>query len=414
MTRETCKPDLARAVAGCPNLRYVDLPEGFFTGDQSCNLLRQELLTHCPDLRSMKYHSGSEQFLQQLAQRQWQAIEVLELQELRVEPATLRIVLASLPVLHELSVKSLPSFTDVIFADSPQLPPFPPLQTLKISKCRSLSAAGIIRYLEAPQNREILTTLSLKDTSVTVPDLASVLGSAIHLTAFTYIQTVSSALPLDPLPPLQSRTLQTLHYEITPSESLGDFPAALTKPTDSHHAYLTQSLLSNNLPSLHTLSVRDPDLPQMLLLAPPQPSFAPSAPRPQAAAFSPSHALQIYTKPASGDDSEWVYHSLDASAVSDSARPGSASSSSSSLAVAGRPLSLIGASRGLGPQWGGDARRSVVVGNGFGGFLAVPEDVVRPADQTALLDVPGSPGGFWGRRGSADKVDRRSRSDLWR
>lgn len=407
MTRETCKPDLARAVAGCPNLRYVDLPDGFFTGDLSCNLLRQELIMHCSDLRSMKYHAGSEQFFQQLAQRQWQSIEELELQELRIEPATLRIVIASLPVLHELSITSLPSFTDEIFTDSPQLPPFPPLQTLKISKCRNITAAGIYHYLQAPQNREILTNLLLKDTSVKVPDLAALLGSAIHLTTLTYVQTVSSALPLDPLPPLHSRTLQTLHYEITPSESLGTFTATLPKPTDSYYTYLTHSLLSHSLPSLHTLSVRDPDLPQTLLLAPPQPSFAPSSPSSARtpALFTPSQPLQIFTKAACDDDGEWVFHVVEPCAGS--GRPGSSSSTSS-----GRPLSLVGAARGLGPQWGGEARRSVVVGNGFGGFLAVPEDVVRPPD--AHLDVPGSPGGFWARRGSAGKADRRSRADLWR
>ena len=362
---------------------------------------------HCSDLRSMKYHAGSEQFFQQLAQRQWQSIEELELQELRIEPATLRIVIASLPVLHELSITSLPSFTDEIFTDSPQLPPFPPLQTLKISKCRNITAAGIYHYLQAPQNREILTNLLLKDTSVKVPDLAALLGSAIHLTTLTYVQTVSSALPLDPLPPLHSRTLQTLHYEITPSESLGTFTATLPKPTDSYYTYLTHSLLSHSLPSLHTLSVRDPDLPQTLLLAPPQPSFAPSSPSSARtpALFTPSQPLQIFTKAACDDDGEWVFHVVEPCAGS--GRPGSSSSTSS-----GRPLSLVGAARGLGPQWGGEARRSVVVGNGFGGFLAVPEDVVRPPD--AHLDVPGSPGGFWARRGSAGKADRRSRADLCR
>ena len=41
MTRETAKGDLARTVSALPNLRYVDLPDGFYTGDPSCLALRQ-------------------------------------------------------------------------------------------------------------------------------------------------------------------------------------------------------------------------------------------------------------------------------------------------------------------------------------------------------------------------------------
>jgi hypothetical protein len=49
----------------------------------------------------------------------------------------------------------------------------------------------------------------------------------------------------------------------------------------------------------------------------------------------------------------------------------------------GRPQSAYGAARGLGPQWaqggfGGDARKSVIVGNGYGGFLALPQEETRP------------------------------------
>ncbi|RQM08592.1 hypothetical protein DH86_00000317, partial [Scytalidium sp. 3C] len=41
MTRETCKPDLARVAAVASNLRYLDLPEGFYSDDPSCNTLKQ-------------------------------------------------------------------------------------------------------------------------------------------------------------------------------------------------------------------------------------------------------------------------------------------------------------------------------------------------------------------------------------
>ena len=67
MTRETVKGDLARTVAALSNLRYVDLPDGFFTGDPSCLPLRQELQARCPDIRKMSYHSGLEDALELLA-----------------------------------------------------------------------------------------------------------------------------------------------------------------------------------------------------------------------------------------------------------------------------------------------------------------------------------------------------------
>jgi hypothetical protein len=419
MTRETCKADLARAVAVCRNLRYVDLPDGFYTGDASCNLLRQELQTHCPDLRKMKYSTGSEQFFHHLAKRQWQALEVLELHQLQIDPSTFRVVLASLPVLHELTVSSVPCFTDEIFADSPSIPPFPPLQTLTITECHSITVSSLTRYLENPQNREVLTTLSLKDTSVTVPDLPSLLWNTPNLLSFTIIETVSQPLPLEPLPPLQSSTLRTLHYEILPSDDSIILNPTLPNPTSNHYSYLTTSLQSGHFPSLTSLYVRDPTLAEILLLAPPRPPFSPASaqnPLPQ--------PLNIYTKAL--DESDWLLTTLS---------PSADQTLLVSTSPPSRPLSFLSAERGLGPQWrrstaAGERRSSVVVGNGFGGFLAVPvvvEDGGRPkssgswmagAGSAGRLDGPGSPGlgSFWGRRGSAGAgaEKRGSRVDLWR
>lgn len=429
MTREMCKADLARAVAVCPNLRHVDLPDGFYSGDPSCNLLRQELQTHCPDLRKMKYHAGSEQFFQHLAQRQWQALEVLELHQLRIDPSTFRIVLASLPVLHELSVSSVSCFTDEIFADSPSIPPFPPLQTLAITECHSLTALGLTRYLEKAQNREVLTALSLKDTGVTVPDLPSLLWSATNLLSLAITQTVSQPLPLEPLPPLQSSTLHTLHYEILPSDDM-NLNIALQNPTTSHYTYLTTSLQSGYLSSLTSLYIRDPTLPETLLLTPPQPPFSPVSPTsPKPPTPGIARPLNIYIKAT--DESDWLLTTLTPS--SDASQ-----GPSSPISSPGRPVSFIAAERGLGPQWrrsvsgvvdGGEARGSVVVGNGFGGYLAVPaEGSGRPRSSGSWKDsssspgerveAPGSPGlggSWWKRRSAGPGTERRgSRADLWR
>lgn len=54
----------------------------------------------------------------------------------------------------------------------------------------------------------------------------------------------------------------------------------------------------------------------------------------------------------------------------------------------------------LSASWGGENRKSVVVGNGFGGFLAVPVDEGRPGSSGGGLG-----GGSW---------KRESRYDLWR
>lgn len=99
----------------------------------------------------------------------------------------------------------------------------------------------------------------------------------------------------------------------------------------------------------------------------------------------------------------------------------------------GRPLSSYSAHKGLGPQWGGDARKSVVVPNGFGGFLAIPADnTVRPRSagnptaggggfgdfghghSDSLSTSPGGPGvrASWMTHAGRDK--RASRADLWR
>ncbi|KAK2798418.1 hypothetical protein FQN49_008973, partial [Arthroderma sp. PD_2] len=53
MTREASKSELARTISVLPNLRYVDLPAGFFSDDASSQTLKHELLARCPDIRRM-------------------------------------------------------------------------------------------------------------------------------------------------------------------------------------------------------------------------------------------------------------------------------------------------------------------------------------------------------------------------
>lgn len=420
MTRETAKGDLARTVSALPNLRYVDLPDGFFTGDASCFPLRQELQSRCPDIRKMTYRNGSEDALELLAHRHWQSIEILELSGLAIEPATLRIVLGSLPTLHDLTLSDLEWMDDNIFQPAPgQLPDFPPLQALKIDKMPNLTATGLQIYLEAPQCREMLFSLTLADTGVLVQDLHTFLWNASSLQHLSVLETVSKSLSLQTadLPPLTSISLKTLHYEITSSEDVH----GLLKPAESYYAYLATSLHSNSLPALTTLYVRDQNFPELLLL-PPLPPIGGTSPNNslkskqstlsvhssirQAINQNPNgvsgfnQQLEVFSKGI--DELEWVFTSI---------TPPAATNGRRGSAVGGRPLSAYSAGRGLGPQWaqggfGGEARKSVVVGNGFGGFLAVPqEEVPRP------LTSDGSGGrGRWGSFGSQGQGSDGSRA----
>ena len=212
MTRETSKGELARTVSALPNLRYVDLPDGVATGDPSCQPLLLELQARCPHTRSISYRNGAEGSFELLAQGRWQNLEVLEISGLLIEPGTLRIVLASLPTLHDLTMSDLSWLDDSIFHSSPALPEFPPLQSLSLENTPLVTAAGLQTYLSQPQNREILSNLTLNTTGVTATDLPTFLSMAIHLTSLTVVESVtgSIALTLTDLPPPVSYTHLTL------------------------------------------------------------------------------------------------------------------------------------------------------------------------------------------------------------
>ncbi|KAF2163448.1 hypothetical protein M409DRAFT_26061 [Zasmidium cellare ATCC 36951] len=405
MTRETAKGDLARTVSALPNLRYVDLPDGFYSGDPSCLALRQELQARCPDIRKMTYRSGSEDALELLAHRHWQAIQILDLVNLSVEPATLRIVLASLPTLHQLTLSDMTWIDDTIFQPATgNIPDFPPLQLLKLKDTPNVTAQGLNIWLQSPHVREMLFSLTLEYTGVTVQDLHTVLWEASNIQHLAIVETVSKSLTLtaQQIPALSSISLKTLHFEISSSDDVH----GLQKPAESYYSYLASSLHQNALPGLSTLYVRDQTFPELLLMPPITAPFAngsdraslkskPSNISAQSGSLrgAPvngrgfSQTLEVFSKGI--DELEWVFTSIAPAAGG----PGNRNS----MMTGGRPLSAYSASRGLGPQWaqggfGGEARKSVIVGNGFGGFLAVPqEEVPRP------MTSDGSSGGTrWG------------------
>jgi hypothetical protein len=424
MARETAKGDLARTISALPNLRYVDLPDGFYTGDPTCLALRQELQARCPDIRKMIYRSGSEDALELLAQRHWQSIEILDLQNLAVEPATLRIVLASLPTLRELSLSDMPWLDDNIFQPSPgQLPDFPAVQYLKLKHTPNLTAEGLSSWLQETFIRERLVSLTLENTGVTVQDLHQVLWDASNIQHLAIVDTVSKSLSLaaQQLPPLSSISLKTLNFEINSSHDVH----GLQKPAESYYLYLASSLHQQALPALTTLYVREPNFPELLLLPPIQgfgngsdrastvrgkqgnlaagSSGSARGPPPQLGGFN--QTLEVFSKGI--DELEWIFTSITPQATGADKR-------NSVMASGGRPLSAYAAGRGLGPQWaqggfGGDARKSVIVGNGFGGFLAVPQE---EAPRPMTSDGGGGGGGGrtrWGSFGGQNaNTDRKS------
>lgn len=399
MTRESCKADLARTVSVLPNLEYVDLPDGFYNGDATCHTLRQELQARCPHIRKMKFNEGSEQMLESLLQGFFQELRVVEINKIQIEPTILRRVFGNLPWLSEVSFSNVAWLTDSTFHSALGIPDFPALDTLKLTKIRNLSAQGLAQYLSNPLCSNVLRTLVIKECpNLPVPSLHIILRAALGLQTLEYTATVSASLPIDPIPPMCSSTLREMKFEIISNSSNHMYP-----PGDTYYQYLTNSLMSSSLPALRKLYVRDPNFPESLTMAPPIRPFADSSPPPRGF----SQPLEVFSKGM--DELDWIFTSI-IPADAYTGRRGSMSG--------GRPLSSYSASKGLGPQWGGDSRKSIVMPNGFGGFLAVPADNDRPRSAGPITPSHGhslSNGSVRSSFMNSTGKDRRSsRADLWR
>ncbi|KAL8656425.1 MAG: hypothetical protein Q9210_000284 [Variospora velana] len=361
MTRETCIADLARTVSVLPNLKYVDLPDGIYTDDRSCSTLKQELVARCPDLRKMKYVHGAERSFALLSQsRPWQNLEILELCRLQLEPNTLVSVLSSFPALHELRLEDAPMIDDSIFHHSSATPAFPPITRFILQNTPRVTAAGFEAYLARPETREVLNHLTILDTGVLPSELYRILAASPYLKSLRINNTIQRAFSPSTVPPLASRSLETLHFEI---ESPTTSPQDLQPPSESHYQYLSSSILEGNFPSLISLYALSTSLPTLLLPPPVAPFASSKGPSPHL-----RQPLMLYTK--SIPEHDWCLTVI--SPPTPANRRGSA--------TATRPISFYNGSTQLGPQWGDKARDSVIVGNGFGGYLAVPnEDGLRPS-----------------------------------
>ncbi|KAL3476450.1 hypothetical protein BJX99DRAFT_227732 [Aspergillus californicus] len=387
MTREANKAEIARTISVLPNLRYVDLPSGIYSDDPSCLTLKQELMARCGDLRRMTYRNGAEGSFSQLpASTLWTNLEMLELSHLQIEPSTLRLSLASFPHLHDLTIDDTPYLDDSIFTPNQTLPPFPAIKRLTLRNTPSITATGLSQHLSSPLSRQKLTHLTLSSTGISPHTLHTILAHTPTLASLSIDQEITRSFPPERLPPLSSSSLQLLHYEITsPPGTYGVPPKAA-----SYYTYLISSLMSNSLPTLSNLYVRDADFPEALLLSPPPRLFGGGESGPQFLSGGLARPLNIYSKGL--DELEWNFTPYEPLGPSTRGRRDSVT----------RPVSFHDAS--LSRSWGGDARKSVLVGNGFGGYLAVPAEEGIGGGGSAGDLRPKSSGGW----------RRDSRGDLWR
>ncbi len=365
MTREICKADLARTVSVLPHLRYVDLPDGFYDDDPSSNTLRQELQARCGDLRHMKYAGGAEGSFQKLAQaRQWPNLETLELLHLAVDPGTIADVFASLKALHHVKLNNVQLLDDSLFGYM-RMNRCPLMAVMEFENTPNISTKGLLAYLSYPEVKQALKSLTLVNTGILPSDLSHILAAAPSLTTLHVRANVSSGLSNSQTPFLASSSLRILHYEISSASSS---PRGLLSPSESYYSCLCNSILGGSLPCLSQLYALSTSLPTMLL-TPLQPSFAidrVSIPyRPLIDVIS--RPLCLYTKAVT--EMEWNLTLITPPSLTD--RCGSATTT--------RPMTLYVENQ-LSTQWRDKGRKSVMVGNGFGGFLAVPNEDPRSGD----------------------------------
>lgn len=451
--RESYHSELAQTIAVLPNLKYVDLPEGMFSDDPTFATLRLEVQARCPNIRKATYLGGSERSFATLADGQiWPQLEVLELNSLNVEPRMLRAVLSCLPNLRALKVSETYSLSDEVLVADEYLPPLPALEELILKDTPSLTAAGIVDYLSFFEMQQSLKVLTLKDTGIKPWMLQDVLSMAPSLKTLAIQSKVAEPFPShEAVQPLAHKRLRTLRFEISAKSSAGPFA------TQGYYSYLANSVLAGGLPRLRRLYVFDEKFPDQLQnLPPPTATFAggrvrsssnssghmgapalrvspPGSASPLASptrqgfgnVLSPSrqnfgnvasptrqnfsnaanpnrfssnnpfaHApgrspamqtLEVFTK--SDEFGQWNFSRVD-------------SFTAAATAPSGRPSSSYGLAADVtGQGWDrGEARRSVMIGNGAGGFSPVPG-----------TDAERDPGGF-----TLGAVPMRNKADMLR
>ncbi|RVD87970.1 uncharacterized protein DFL_002171 [Arthrobotrys flagrans] len=267
MTRESCKNVLTSLVnVPLPNLRWMDLPDGFYKDDPACQALKAIMYQKCPDLRRMRWTEGSENgFLGLSIDRPWSNLEFIELWKLNVEEDQIAGVLATLPKIASVGIQELPWVTSRFLSPgiAGKRPLLPPLKSLSISKCEKITYDSIIAYISSPAVQQTLEHLTLKEIDFPPHLIYQILQKLPYLKTLRINAPVTRIFPAydqPPHPPLQSATLRELSYEIRPAQQ----SKTLASPATSYYEYLCESLRLGGLPNLKTLHVRDENFGKML------------------------------------------------------------------------------------------------------------------------------------------------------
>lgn len=264
MTRESCKTALSALVSiPLSNLRWMDLPDGFYKDESSCSTLKAIMHQKCPDLRRMRWNEGSEDsFLLIPSQRPWPQLEFVEFWNLNIDEEQIGKVIASLPKVNAVGLQQLQWVTDRFLGLGPTSRGIlPPVQTLSISKCDNITFNSIISYLEQPAVQAKLKNLQLKEVDFPPHFLYKVLELLPHLESLRIIAPVTKIFPrYENHPLLYSASLRELSYEIRPAQQ----SKTLASPATSYYEYLCESLRDGGLPNLKVLHVRDENFGKML------------------------------------------------------------------------------------------------------------------------------------------------------
>lgn len=464
MLRESAYVELAQTLAVLPNLHYVDLPEGMFSDEHSFSTLRLEVQARCPNLRKMTYLAGSERSFAQLASGQiWRNLEVLDINGINVDPITMRSVLGSLAHLRALKVSETESLSDDVLTYDENYPSLPPLEELVLKDTPRVTMSGITEYLGWQETQQSLKVLTLKDTGVHPLTVNNILMAAPSLKVLAYQSNITEPFPIGGASPLGSSSLETLRYEISGTAKSGPYAGM----EEGYHSYLASSVLGGGFPKLRRLYVHDDTFPERLQGLPPPnaafaggqvrrgsnssmnrpsinlpqqpfannanhlPSLASPPPRrpiskvPPTDRFSsnnpfasrmvsppPTNTLEVFTK---GDAfGKWNFARLDSfhsgmSGGGSSGRNGEGNSTTLRRPVSSYGLAADVEGQGWDPR---EARRSVMVGNGTGTFLAVPGKETTPGGGSFGASDGGGRPDSWRPHSSGGEV--RGSKDLWR
>ena len=361
MAKQGAVADLARIVSVLPNLRYVDLPDGVYRDQASCMTLKNELYMRCPEIRSMTYQAGAEgSFLDLGLSNRWSNLKILNLEGVALEPAQLVSATTSLLALQEMKLDNLPLLDDTLFTGDFAGLRLPPVHQLKLCSITGITTQALQTYLQRHDTREVLSQLNLIDTSIPLAELHVLLAAAPHLATLVVSTSVSRPLLVHNLPPLASRSLQTLDFGVVDMESMQH---TAQSPSQSFYRYICSSITSGHFSYLKALYALSADVPTFLM-PPPRAPFAmdglsSSTPRLR-------RELRVFTKTV-------IEHDWDVTIISPPTTHNRRGSRTST-----RPISLyddpdINAAVAFRPK------DSVMVSNGWGGFLAVPSHERRPS-----------------------------------